>query len=125
MTIRVQERRKVKKLDITRYNHDQIVDALLCPVNRHMTRVEHGCNDKALWENGGVWLMEHYINFGGAAEWAKRRERYEFETEELITREISIWVFLVEKISPHLVKVRVIIERALHSGSSLCHTAVK
>lgn len=73
---------KRKVFDIKKYTHDQIVDALLCPVNRDMTRREHSCDDEALWKNKGQWLIEHYINFGGATAWAKHRAEYEYEIEE-------------------------------------------
>ena len=127
MNITVREKHKVKKLDITKYNHDQIVDALLCPVNRDMTRREHSCDDRALWENRGQWLIEHYVNFGGATAWAKHRPEYVFETEveEEVIKEISVWTFLFERIGPHLFKIHFITRQILHRGSSLCHVAVK
>ena len=74
---------KRKVFNIRRYTHDQIVDALLCPINRDMTRREHSCDDEALWKNKGEWLIEHYIKFGGAEAFAKRREEY-YEEEEVV-----------------------------------------
>ena len=73
---------KKRVFNLKRYTHDQLVDALLCPVNRDMTRREHSCDDEALWKNHGEWLIQHYIEFGGAEEWAKRREEYYEEREE-------------------------------------------
>lgn len=127
MPIIVKEKRVVKKIDLAKYNHDQIVDMLLCPLNRDMTRREHNCDDRALWENRGQWLIEHYVNFGGAAEWAKRRSDYMRETEEVVEREIPVWAFLIEKINPHplLLKVLLYIKLILHNGSALCYVAVK
>lgn len=62
--------------DIRHYSHAQIVDALTCPVNRHMTRVEHDCNDQDLYENP-EWLLAHYVKHGGAKAFAKRRKEFE------------------------------------------------
>lgn len=68
--------------NLAKYTLDQIKDALLCPVNRDMTRREHSCDDRALWEDGGKKLMDHYLKFGGAEAWAKKRAQYEFVVEE-------------------------------------------
>ena len=125
MTVKVAVKQKVKRLDLTRYNHQQFVDAMLCPVNRDMTRREHNCDDKALWENGGVWLMEHYIKFGGAEAWAKHRDEYEVETEVTVIKEIPVMVFLLEKVTPHLRTARILLVKVVQVGSALCHTAVK
>ncbi|MEK9177858.1 MAG: hypothetical protein AAB777_01920 [Patescibacteria group bacterium] len=67
----------------------QIFDALLCPINRHFTRTEHGCDDWGLWRNP-QWLVEHYINNGGAVEFAKHRAEFflEMETPDEIEYEI-------------------------------------
>ena len=125
MTVKVAIKQKVKRLDLTRYNHDQIIDALLCPVNRDMTRREHSCDDKELWKNQGVWLMEHYIKFGGAEAWSKHRAEYEYETEVTVIKEIPVLVFLVEKITSRLLGLRLLFVQVIQVGSTLCHTAVK
>jgi hypothetical protein len=65
-----------------KYTRDQIIDALNCPINRHCTRVEHNCDDWALHEHP-MWLIEHYIKCGGAKEFAKRRDQYWEEQDEL------------------------------------------
>jgi len=54
-------------------NYPQIVEALTCPVNRDMTRVEHSCDDRELFHHP-EWLIAHYITNGGAIAFAKRRE---------------------------------------------------
>jgi len=67
-----------------RYAQAQMIEALTCPVNRHMTRVERGCTNQDLFENPD-WLLDHYIRFGGAKAFEKRRS--EFETEVLTEEE--------------------------------------
>jgi len=61
--------------DLKRYLHCQSLDALLCPINREMTRREHECDDWALLKNPG-WLMIHYEANGGAVAFAKRRAEF-------------------------------------------------
>jgi hypothetical protein len=56
-----------------------MIEALLCPINRDGTRREHGCDDMGLFNNP-QWLIEHYIQNGGAKEFEKRR-RAEFLRE--------------------------------------------
>ncbi len=65
-----------KAVDLSAYNLAQKADCALSAKNRHGTRVEHNCDDKALEERPD-WLMDHYIKHGGA-EWAaeKLRPRY-------------------------------------------------
>jgi hypothetical protein len=63
----------MKKFLSLKYNQDQIVEALNCPINRHCTRVEHCCDDWELHLHP-EWLLEHFISHGGAVEFAKRRE---------------------------------------------------
>jgi hypothetical protein len=70
-----------KKFKMLKYNQDQIVDALTCPVNRHCTRVEHGCDDWEMYKHP-EWLLEHYIRCGGAKEFAKRRQNQEYWEEQ-------------------------------------------
>lgn len=110
-------RRKVTKFDITGYTQAQIIDALLCPVNRDMTRREHACTDEDLWRDGGRWLMEHYIKFGGAKAWAKHRPEYEHTVEV----DIPVWVIVVERIRPPLARVPFFITRILHLGAVVSH----
>lgn len=71
----------VKKFNSHKYNDDQIIDALTCPVNRHCTRVEHDCDDWTLYKHPD-WLLEHYIRCGGAKEFAKRRLNKEYWIEQ-------------------------------------------
>lgn len=70
----------MQKFNQHKYNDDQILDALTCPVNRHCTRVEHGCDDWTLYLNPN-WLLEHYIRCGGAVEFANRRQNKEYWME--------------------------------------------
>jgi len=72
---------KRKKFNFAKYTQDQIVDALNCPLNRHATRVEHSCDDWELHKHAD-WLVEHYIEKGGAVYWATKRKEYETEVEE-------------------------------------------
>jgi len=63
--------------DLKGYNVAQIIDALLCPLNRHATRVEHECTDEDLYHHPD-WLLEHYAKNGGAQKWAEQhRKEYE------------------------------------------------
>ncbi len=64
----------------TSYLHRQMVEAMTCPINRHGTRVEHGCDDWGLFYNP-QWLMDHYVNNGGPKEFAKRRAEFQKEVE--------------------------------------------
>jgi hypothetical protein len=61
--------------DLQQYTKRQFVDALTCPINRHGTRVEHGCDDWALYEHP-EWLMAHYFANGGPEAFAKRRDEF-------------------------------------------------
>jgi hypothetical protein len=58
----------------------QLVEALTCPLNRHGTRVEYNCDDWGLFQNP-QWLIFHFIENGGAAEFAKRRDNFFIEIE--------------------------------------------
>jgi hypothetical protein len=73
---------KVKKFNSHKYNDDQVIEALTCPVNRHCTRVEHNCDD---WElhNHPEWLIIHFIENGGAVEFAKRRADKQYWVDEM------------------------------------------
>ncbi len=64
----------------------QMIDALTCPINRHGTRVEYNCDDWGLWRNPNL-LVQHYIENGGAKEFAKRRG--EFLEEIVVPDEIE------------------------------------
>ena len=66
---------KTPVFDLAAYTRDQLIDAMTCPLNRHATRVEHGCNDFDLHKHP-EWLMEHYIRCGGAKAFEKRRGEY-------------------------------------------------
>ncbi len=57
------------------YTMEQVIEALTCPVNRHATRVKHSCTDYDLFKNP-QWLLDNYIENGGAEGFAKRREEY-------------------------------------------------
>jgi hypothetical protein len=76
----------VKKLNVRKYNHDQIVDALLCPLNRFATMVEHSCNEYDLHKHP-EWLLEHYVRCGGAVYWASKREQYMEEKQDELEKQ--------------------------------------
>lgn len=109
-------KRKTEFFDIQNYTRDQIVDALLCPVNRDMTRREHGCDDKVLWENKGRWLLEHYVRFGGAEAWAAHRPEY----TRLIEVEISVWIIIIEKINIQTFRFLILGTRLAHLSAVIC-----
>ena len=71
----------VKKFNQRKYNQDQIVESLTCPVNRHCTRVAHNCDDWELFKHPD-WLLEHFILNGGAKAFAKHRTEKEYWIEE-------------------------------------------
>jgi len=74
---------KVKKFNFNKYNLDQIIESLTCPVNRHCTRVEHNCDDWELFKNP-EWLIRHFTDNGGAVAFARHREekKYWIEVED-------------------------------------------
>ena len=66
---------KNPEFDLRLYKLEQIIEALTCPVNRHATREEHQCDDWHLHENPNL-LIIHFIEKGGAEEFAKRRAEF-------------------------------------------------
>ena len=62
--------------DATEYNIKQIIEALSCPINRHCTRIEHDCDDLELYQHP-EWLIQHFIENGGAAVFATKREAFQ------------------------------------------------
>ena len=73
---------KRKKFNFAKYTQDQIVDALTCPLNRWATKEEHDwCSDADLHKHP-EWLIQHYIEKGGADYWATKRREYETEYDE-------------------------------------------
>ena len=67
----------MRLFDAQRYNQDQVVEALTCPVNRHCTRVEHNCDDWELFQHP-EWLLDHFITNGGAVAFSKHREEEKY-----------------------------------------------
>jgi len=56
-------------------NGSQIMEAFLCPLNRHATKEECGLSDEDFLEDSNhTYLLKHYIKNGGAAAFAKKRE---------------------------------------------------
>ena len=80
----------MKVFNTRAYTQAQLMEALTCPVNRHMTRIEHGCNDRELFKHPD-WLLDHYVKFGGAEAFAKRRSEFE---KEVLTAEETIEYFI-------------------------------
>lgn len=66
---------RVIVFDNSKFLQRQIVEALTCPINRHCTRLERRCDDWELWHNP-EWLIQHFIDNGGAAAFARRREEF-------------------------------------------------
>lgn len=66
---------KEPKFDFRRYELNQIVEALTCPINRHETRVKHGFTDWDLHKNP-KFLIVHFIEEGKAEEFSKRRSEF-------------------------------------------------
>ncbi|MFA6446456.1 MAG: hypothetical protein WCW14_04390 [Candidatus Paceibacterota bacterium] len=83
---------KVKQFDTANYTRAQMLEALTCPINRHCTRVEHGCDDWELFKHP-EWLMQHYIERGGAVAFAKRRSEFIRDVE------VSVWIFVIKGIT--------------------------
>ncbi len=71
---------KIMVFDQKGYMQRQIWEALTCPINRHCTRLEHGCDDWDLFHHP-EWLITHFISNGGAEEFAKRRAEFLREIE--------------------------------------------
>jgi hypothetical protein len=72
------EKGKAKKpavFDLKLYSAEQVMEALNCPVNRHCTRVEHDCTDWDL-QLHPEWLIQHYIENGGAVAFAQKRKDF-------------------------------------------------
>jgi len=61
--------------DFKTYLRRQEQDALTSPLNRQATMRERSCNEEDLHEHPN-WLMEHYIKFGGADAFSKRRPEF-------------------------------------------------
>ncbi|MFA6314900.1 MAG: hypothetical protein WC648_00835 [Candidatus Paceibacterota bacterium] len=72
--------------DIQAFLFRQTMVALTCPINRHGTRVEHNCDDWALWYHP-EYLINHFVENGGAAAFAARRA--EFLKEVFVPDEIE------------------------------------
>lgn len=89
-----------KAVDISAYNLAQKADCVLSLKNRHGTRIEHNCDDKALEEHP-EWLIEHYIKYGGAV-WAaeKLRPRY------LKDIEIPLHVYFMQRLKEFAVSFK-------------------
>ncbi|OGZ67645.1 MAG: hypothetical protein A3C58_01045 [Candidatus Staskawiczbacteria bacterium RIFCSPHIGHO2_02_FULL_34_10] len=62
-------------MSLSENNWRQVVEALTCPLNRSMTMVEHSCDEWELFRNPDL-LINHYVKFGGAEAFAKRRGLY-------------------------------------------------
>jgi hypothetical protein len=58
-----------------KFNLEEAIIALTCPVNRDCTRRERLCDDFALFENPD-WLLDHFSKNGGTEEFKKRREEF-------------------------------------------------
>lgn len=86
-----------KSVDNHPYLLAQQVDAIMSWENRHGTREEHGCDDRAL-EQHPEWLVAHYIKYGGA-KWAEEKLRPRY----LRDIEIPVHLYFLEALK---VKIR-------------------
>ena len=66
------------KFNLHKYNDDQVIEALTCPINRHAVRTKYGVDDWWLHDHKDVLIM-HWIQNGGAVAFAQRRKEYEQE----------------------------------------------
>lgn len=71
----------MKKFNVHKYNDDQIIEAVTHPINRHAVRVKFGVDDWWLHDHTDE-LVKHWLENGGAEEFAKRRKQYEDEQVE-------------------------------------------
>ena len=66
-------------MTILENNLQQVIEALTCPLNRAMTMVERSCDEWTLFKHP-EWLVQHYIENGGATAFAAcRGPRVELE----------------------------------------------
>ena len=72
----------VKKLNVHRYNDAQIIEALTHPINRYAVMKHYSVDEWWLHDHPDI-VMEWWINHGGAVEFAKQREKYMEEQDEL------------------------------------------
>lgn len=67
--------------DHSAYMREQVIIALTCPLNRWATKVEWSqklrrpVDDNDLFQNP-QWLVDHFIQYGGAEAFAKRRPEF-------------------------------------------------
>ena len=71
---------KIVFFDQKGFLYRQTIEAITCPINRHWTRVRYRCDDWGLFRNPN-WLIIHYIENGGAEEFAKHRPTFLREIE--------------------------------------------
>ena len=64
--------------DLKKFERTQIATALTCPINRHATMQKHNCNEWYIHEHPELLIM-HFVQNGGASEFAKRRKEFERE----------------------------------------------
>jgi hypothetical protein len=74
--------KKAPVLDLAAYTREQIVDAMISPLNHHGTREEHGCSEEEVLRHPD-WLFRHYIECGGATAFAKRKSEFERPCDSL------------------------------------------
>jgi len=71
----VNNTKKLPATSLEQYNLTQILDAVTCPVNRHAVRAKKTCDDWELYKHPD-WLIEHYVENGGAVAFARRRSEF-------------------------------------------------
>lgn len=70
---------KILVFNSRKFAFKQLVEALTCPVNRDAVRRKYNCDDIELFKHP-EWLIKHYVENGGAREFAKRRDQPQFLT---------------------------------------------
>ena len=80
-----------KALNLNVYLDIQKADAIGSELNRNGTREEHKCDDRELLRHP-EWLIQHYIDYGGA-KWAADK----FRNKLYVDVEIPLHIFIFEK----------------------------
>ncbi|MEI6042446.1 MAG: hypothetical protein WCQ00_02680 [bacterium] len=111
------------EFDPTLYNLKQIIQALTCPINRHATCVEHGCDEWELQKHP-EWLIEHYIKYGGAVAFDKKRKEFEKGCDFYNNCLLANWCKLASMQSNHMkCPLKVITDGRVHLHGLACINA--
>jgi hypothetical protein len=89
-----------KALNLKVYLDIQKVDAIGSELNRNGTREEHKCDDVELLRHP-EWLIQHYIDYGGAR-WAADK----FRDKLYIDVEIPLHIYIAEQLRSWMKYIR-------------------